>query len=485
MADRKKYGFNKAASIISGASAGRELSSPPAGQSIQHESVEASAAPAQSKLQKQLKKIEVPAAAQRAFNLKFIPREKIIFHKKNNYLMEEIEKFSEKILEFGLIHNLEALYDEEKDVYILESGERRTRAIDLLIEKYSNYDGNQEDYDYQNYLKHIKQFEIEGYPVNVKFFDFEKYEMEYESKEAALLTEIDSEIRLEAANVDVRSYDASMIRKKVERLSYLYTERNKMLKKGEKINVNKTLAEDLHMTDRNVKNYKALSKLIPELQELFDRKNISLSDGTNYASLTESEQYQILQLIQEGSDKKEISALSDRLKLMQTQISESKKEVEALEQEKNAAIRKAEKEKANAAEIENRLRTELETIGKKRDAQDQRTIEALQKQLRDVNQSVNEYENIRKKAEQKQKEKVFALEKKLAEKEKPAAINTAVVKAALCLENCINSLETVTVQLKAASEQYQKIYEKSSEEKSPEEYLEDIRTTIEKLKQEF
>ncbi|MFR5450694.1 MAG: hypothetical protein ACLTIG_04700 [Roseburia hominis] len=77
---------------------------------------------------------------------------------------------ADTILRFGLIHNLEVLYEEETDSYVIESGERRTRALDYLIAKFGDGRENAETdaAEYKMYLKNVKQYADEGYPCNVK-----------------------------------------------------------------------------------------------------------------------------------------------------------------------------------------------------------------------------------------------------------------------------------------------------------------------------
>ena len=57
-----------------------------------------------------------------AFNFKFIPREKIVFNPNNDFDMENIDEMADSILNFGMQHNFVALYNDDNDTYILESG---------------------------------------------------------------------------------------------------------------------------------------------------------------------------------------------------------------------------------------------------------------------------------------------------------------------------------------------------------------------------
>ena len=112
-----------------------------------------------------------------AFNFKFIPREKIVFNPNNDFDMENIDEMADSILNFGMQHNFVALYNDDNDTYILESGERRMRACDLLHEKYGNLDSNERNDDYFWYELNVKPFYEKGFPVNVKKINTQKVTM--------------------------------------------------------------------------------------------------------------------------------------------------------------------------------------------------------------------------------------------------------------------------------------------------------------------
>lgn len=73
-----------------------------------------------------------------------------------------------------------------------ETRERRTRAIDFLLNKFSDYE-EKDSQEYKDFLDNVKGYEA-GYPINVKRKRFA------ESGELSELDEIDSEIRLMDAN---------------------------------------------------------------------------------------------------------------------------------------------------------------------------------------------------------------------------------------------------------------------------------------------
>ena len=113
---------------------------------------------------------EIQAKTQ--YNFKYIPKDKIVSNPKNEmYAQDGINALKESILVNGLRHNLSVLYDSDKDIYRLISGERRYHAISEMDEK-----------DYQTLFP-------AGIPCKVEKSD---------------ITEIDEEIMLISANHDVR-----------------------------------------------------------------------------------------------------------------------------------------------------------------------------------------------------------------------------------------------------------------------------------------
>lgn len=419
-----------------------------------------------------LEKIDKPGNSyKKAFNFKLIPRKKIIFHKENDFPMETIEQRAADILEVGLIHNLEALYDEEQDLYIIESGEKRTRAIDLLIERFSSYEGDVENPDYKNYLKHVKQFEVEGYPVNVKYYDPMEYGFKEGSDEAEELRQIDSKIRVNRANLDVQMLEPAFIRKKIEENTELYARRNTLVKKENRVNINKAIAEEMNISDRQVKKYKAISKLIPELQKLFDERGITVNEGAKYAMLDEHEQRQILELIESGADKKEVGVLQEKLSKMQREIEASRKEAEELENQKQKAYKALEDEQAAAKQLEEKIREEFLKENQEKGAADKQRIEELQKQLAMANENIKEQKSRSEKLEQEQGKKLEELELKLAAKEKQGLIAPSkIARQALKLDSILEQLQILTEQFNRELATYQEIYNDGVGEINPDDY---------------
>lgn len=407
-------------------------------------------------------KIDKQPIVKKAFDVRFVPRNKMVFHSKNDYPMEHVEKLADSILEYGLIHNIEVYYEEDTDTYLIEVGEQRTRAIDLLIERYENAT-ERDTKEYKNYLDNVKQFAIEGYPCNVK----RKREHEdLSEKENVYLAEIESECRLIIANEVQRDRDVTRTRKHIQRLHELYSKRNELLDKNEKINVNETIGKQLGITDRQVKKYNSIEKLIPELQELFDKKGITLKEGASYANLKEAEQRQILELINDGGNKEEIKQLSDRLNQLQKEINEKEKNIRNLQTEKENALKQIDEQKNAAALLEEKIKTEMIGLNDEE-------VKKLEKELKQALDNKKETEHKLQQVEKEKLKKIQELEKKLQEQtnqKKMSNESMVGVKAALQMENSMRAMETYLSSWKKAMQEYKKSYNPAYMEKAPEDY---------------
>lgn len=268
---------------------------------------------------------------------RLIPRGKIKNNPKNKYDMTDIESLAESILHYGLMQPLVVVYIMQDDVYMLETGHRRAAALNKLIDTYANWP-DQSDAEYLLYKKYVKSFE-KGYPciVSAKIDDG----VEYVSDDDLDNTDPDvirSEIRLHLTNCEVREIDRA---RTIARLSKLYDVLNGGKKREEKINVNKQIAADMQITERQVINYKNVSKLIPELQEAFELKRITLKESSRIAQLDEDEQRTILSLLNsENGDRAKINellaekaALNSTLKVLQKSLSDKAAELENLHKE--------------------------------------------------------------------------------------------------------------------------------------------------------
>lgn len=302
----------------------------------------------------------------RIFDIKYIPRSKIRENKKNHYPQDQVEKLKDSILHFGLQQNLTVVYLEEKDIYVLEAGHTRTRAIDELIQEFENYPNKEDEY-YKLYQHNIEEYKLKGYPCKVSSVIKDGTAYDYtEDTDLADIPEdvIDSEIRLIITNEMSRDRSPATTAANVDRLQKLYQRKNIGKKKQEKINVAHQIAQDLDLDKRQVLRYRSLQNLIPELRSEFESHNITLTEGTNYAKLSQDEQEKLLQLLRAGkkATNAELESLIKEKKRLKDQISQ-------LEHDKENIKSKPELTLENAALI-------------KEDLQIRASYEAVQKSIK-------------------------------------------------------------------------------------------------------
>ena len=186
----------------------------------------------------------------RIFDIKYIPRSKIRENKKNHYPQDQVEKLKDSILHFGLQQNLTVVYLEEADIYVLEAGHTRTRAIDELIQEFEDFPDKENEL-YKLYKKNIEEYKVKGYPCKVSSVIKDGTAYDYsEDTDLADIPEdvIDSEIRLIITNEMSRDRSPATTAANVDRLQKLYQRKNIGKKKQEKINVANQIAEAVSYT---------------------------------------------------------------------------------------------------------------------------------------------------------------------------------------------------------------------------------------------
>lgn len=330
--------------------------------------------------------------AKQNFNFQYIHRDKIDTNPLNKrYAQDDIEQLKESIISTGLLHNICLTRDEDTDRYRLISGERRWRAIDLLTE--------------EEYKIHFPS----GIPSHVMAFD----------------SETDEEIALIAANVEDRDEGQEKKRDSILRLKELYELKREQGDTQYK-NINKMIAEKTKMSTRQVTKYTNTAKLIPELQELFNKEAIKIDDASNFAVLSEESQRKILEMIQRDGKvnheniktikkqeaetkelQKSLFQKEDELKKKESLIEELTRQVQKLEQknklvpddiakdelsELKEAKEKAEKERAS-------LQLKIQKLEEDKKQREQRNIEITADELKRIEtitkleQTIEQFEN--------------------------------------------------------------------------------------------
>lgn len=346
-----------------------------------------------TEVEKIVTKLEEPSVSM-PFNFKFIARDQIEFNSNNSFAQKDIDKLADSILNLGLIHNLEATYDEEKDKYILDSGERRTRALDLLFERFSEENiQNEPDNLIALFNKNISGFK-KGYPVNVK----------RSSEETSKLDMIDAELRLIAANIEVRDEDSVKKLEHIAKYKSLLQQKNELLPEDSQININAYIAEKEEISERQVRKYNNVLSLIPELQELFKTGEITLSDSPSLAKLTESEQLEIANLIASGQklNAKEYQILKDKSEKLKLVISEQTEQIKKAEEEKK--------------EINSKFNLEIERLKQDLSKEPSDNSKELQEKIRASEEKYKTALEDKEKALKEQDQKIAELNSQLKEK---------------------------------------------------------------------
>lgn len=394
----------------------------------------------------------------KSFDFRFIPRNKLQFYEGNEYTQENIESLAEKILDMGLIHNLEVFYVLETDSYIIDSGERRCRALDMLINHYKDYK-NQKDQDYKKYLLHVKQFE-NGYPCKVIL-----------SLGNEELDRLDLRIRHYIANEETRDRDPAKTAKHIAELNTLYALRNSS--SGERININKKIGEDLGLSDRQVKKYKSVQKLIPELQKKFEENEITLTDGSSYAALSTEEQEELLKLINSGASKKKVDELYQSISAMKKDIASKENEIKSLENEKEAAQEEIRKAQAEITSLQKKLEKESAKGNPEQDK-----LNMLKEQIEETEKKMERQLKHHQKSLKYKDSQIETLRKRLKERESSNDLPDERAAAKLNLQ--IEHLKETSETLRKCYEEYERTYQEGAQTAPPpEKYKEEIKQILE------
>ena len=147
------------------------------------------------------------------------------------------------------------------------------------------------------------------------------------------------------------------------------------------------------MTARQVINYKNVSKLIPELQDAFDQKKITLKESSKISQLDPDEQQQILELINSESSKSELQKsiqekllLNESLKKLHTDLEQREKELAQIQNEKELLL-----QQLNSAQPDPSVNSQLMQQAEKEISKKDLEICELKKQLQNAQQQKKDF----------------------------------------------------------------------------------------------
>lgn len=372
-------------------------------------------------ISKNVKKTELIDAKDN-FKFNYIDIDKIIVNSKNFYPIVEIESLAEDISINGLNHNL-VVRPIEDGLYEIISGERRYTALKTLVEKGES--------------KHKI--------VPCKVIE---------------LNDIDSEIVLIQANAQTRELTDADKLKQIERLKALYEEKKA---KGEKINdIRGLISKDIGLSTGQVAKYTSVSNnLIPELRAVLDEGNLTISNATDFAGLSEENQKVILDIINQKVDisRKEAVDIKKQLKV----VEEEKKRILELDKQKSEELEVLRKENENKS---NEVDLKIEEVKKEMSAKSEDEKKELQDKLKELddkkraleheneeleNSIINLEKNTNEEIENKVKQKVEEIKSKFEvdklEKERLQAENKKL-KEKLNENNSLNEDHLLNQELK-------------------------------------
>ena len=196
---------------------------------------------------------------------------------------------------------------------------------------------------------------------------------------------------MQILNAQTRELSDADKLKQIERLTELYKEKKK---NGEKVtNIRKLVSKDIGLSEGQVAKYSTVSNnLIPELRTILDEGNLSISNATEFSSLSEENQKIILDII------------NKRVDISRNEAVEIKKQLKEIELEKNRII---EREKQKSEEIL-KLKSENETksieIDTKIEQVEKEILENSNKEKEELIKKLNSLEDDKKKLENEKEE---------------------------------------------------------------------------------
>ncbi len=227
-----------------------------------------------------------PPAAAEPRSYKRIPYQKIISSPLNDYPIDGLDELENLLLKYGLLEPFSVHYDEEHDLYILESGDRRFHALGNLFNLYENTDEPPAGAETELYRNNLH-----GLYVNGIYCMIENGPCDDDSVKARIIIH----------NETSRPFDIMRTASKINELSGIYSRQNAALPKDQRVNVNKKIESDLkgRYTVRQLIRYKNFDKLIDELKNAVIDHNISVSEISTYHTLSPDEQSVLAEYIKQ------------------------------------------------------------------------------------------------------------------------------------------------------------------------------------------
>lgn len=279
-------------------------------------------------------------------NIRNIPLSEIKLNSKNNFGMRDIEKLAESIKEHGQQHNavVNVLHDDPQYKYIMVSGERRLRAIEL--------NG--------------------GSSILAKIVDVDDLQAE------ALMIILNLETRvpndMELSNNATRLAEIVKTQKK--------DGQHKGLRTNEVVATMLT-TENSKVDTAKVTKLLTIQNLIPEFKKLMESEELSLEKANQFAQMPKEQQKFVYDYLEQG---KELSAKQARQ--LKDQLNKEKDEaVENVIKSKAEELDKAREETQDYKKLADKAQGEINKIVSEKNAlqgefdETKKTLDKLQKEI--------------------------------------------------------------------------------------------------------
>lgn len=299
--------------------------------------------------------------ANNTYGMHYINIDKIEPSEKNKrYPQIDLESLAVSIKEHGLFHNLVTTKPNKDGVVRLISGERRYHACNIIREKYP------------------EEFET-LFPGGL-----------IPCKTVGNISDVDEEIALIEANIQVRTTTLQSKLDDINRLTELYEMREKQDSKR----VSAQIAESLKMSERQVYKYMALNNLNPVIRDALEKNLISINIASEIGGFGETEQALLADILQnEGTLKEEDIKAARELQKTKQQVEEkldyNDRKIKAFQEMKDKSTNTKERELAQSKinEIENEkeeLKGSLSTAEMKQMRTIKRSNKVIDKLIHDL-----------------------------------------------------------------------------------------------------
>lgn len=328
---------------------------------------------------------------------KLRPSEMNQFEKYKTTKPDKYKEIKDSIRTYGLIEPLVIIpIDDPTYEYEILGGEHRYHMIGELLEE--------GDPRFKN-----------GIPCNIQ---------------PKTLAIVDRQIIIELGNISGHN-DPSEVRKSVGRLTDLYQQKNK--EHGTNLSITKQVAGSIDLSEREVQRYKSISeKLIPELQEAFDHKKLSLERAASMAALPLETQKDIFEFLKEKLEQDnsisplELQTAKKAAEEKGAELKRLQKELEKAQDESRSTSKQLEESKSKITEMkeqESNLREEIKKELEK-EKQDDDAITKLQVQLESISTEKKSAEEAKSSLENEVKK--LKKEIKKLEKSRPSLTQTTI-----------------------------------------------------------